>query len=190
MLVWFDSPHPKNSRFLLLDRDGILNKNRPDYVKSLQEYEFYPDALVALRLLKELDIGVILASNQSGINRGFIAWNDFWGMHGGMLQQVEESGGKILATFYCPHRPDELCGCRKPKPAMLRAACRFAGIKPSETFFIGDHETDIQAANNAGCRGIRLCRKDVQGNTDICFSGEPYYTTLLDAVRDLYGEYT
>lgn len=76
MLSWLNCPQPKNIRFLLLDRDGVLNENRPDYVKSLEEVSFYQDALEALKYLHSKDIGVILISNQSGINRGLITWSD------------------------------------------------------------------------------------------------------------------
>ncbi len=70
MISWLSRPQPKNSRFLLLDRDGVLNMNRPDYVKNLKEVCFYQDALEALKYLHSKDIGVILISNQSGVNRG------------------------------------------------------------------------------------------------------------------------
>jgi D-glycero-D-manno-heptose 1,7-bisphosphate phosphatase len=188
MLVWLSSPHPKNSRFLLLDRDGVLNVNRPDYVKSFEEVCFYPDALKALKFLNRNDIGVILISNQSGVNRGLIHWHDFWLTHEGVVRRVEEYGGSILAAFYCPHRPDEKCECRKPAPAMILAACRFAGINPDQTFFVGDHESDIRAAENAGCPGIRICRGGDAAQTDICASEQPFFATLLDAVLSIYSE--
>jgi D-glycero-D-manno-heptose 1,7-bisphosphate phosphatase len=187
MLVWLSSPRPGNSLFLLLDRDGVLNEDRPDYVKSSEEVRFYPDALEALRLLKENDTGVILVSNQSGVNRGLIQWDDFWATHEEVVRQVEEHGGSILAAFYCPHRPDENCECRKPAPAMIFAACRFAGVDPRQTYFVGDRESDMKAAETAGCRGIRIYRDDGDRRKDVCNSGEPYFTTLLDVVSNIYG---
>ena len=99
MLSWLNCPQPKNSRFLLLDRDGVLNVNRPDYVKSLKEVCFYQDALEALKYLHSKDIGVILISNQSGVNRGLINWSDFWGMHEGVIRRVEEYGGSLRPPF-------------------------------------------------------------------------------------------
>ncbi len=188
MLVWLSSPQPQNRCFLLLDRDGVLNVNRPDYVKSLDEVCFYQDALEALKILEHKNVGVILISNQSGLNRGLIGLDDFWATHEGVIRRVEEYGGRILAAFYCPHRPDEKCECRKPAPAMIAAACRFAGIEPEEAFFIGDHESDMAAAKNAGCHGVRLCRGGVAGETDACASGGPYYTNLRDAVVSIYQE--
>jgi len=188
MLAWLSSPQPKNSRFLLLDRDGVLNVNRPDYIKSLEEVCFYQDALEALKLLNRKDIGVILISNQSGVNRGLIHWDDFWKTHEGVIRRVEECGGSIAAAFYCPHRPDEKCECRKPAPAMILTACRFAGIDPGQTYFVGDSESDMRAAETAGCPGIRICRGGDAPQTDIGTSKQPCFTTLLDAVLSICTE--
>ena len=186
MIAWLNSPRPANRRFLLLDRDGVLNANRPDYVKNLDEVRFYQDSLEALKLLNLNDTGVILVSNQSGINRGLIRWDDFWEMHEGIIKEVEKHGGSIQAAFYCPHRPDEKCLCRKPAPAMILAACRFAGIDPGQTYFIGDNESDMKAAANAGCPGIRICRcADAAARTDVCTPGKPYFESLLDAVLSI-----
>lgn len=183
MLAWLGSAKPRYRRFLLLDRDGVVNVNRPDYVKSLSEVCFYPDALEALALLERNEIGVILVSNQSGLNRGLIAWDDFWEIHTGVIGRVEESGGAIEAAFYCPHRPDEQCECRKPAPAMIFAACRFAGIDPGQTFFAGDSASDMEAAGNAGCRGVRIHRTQ----TGLSMPEEPGFKNLLDAVVSIYG---
>lgn len=188
MIVWLKSPRTDNREFLLLDRDGVFNKNSPEYVKNIREVHFYPDALEALALLKRKRISVVIVSNQSGINRGLIPWSDFWEMHDGVIRKVEEYGGDILAAYYCPHRPDENCECRKPSPAMILAACRQFGINSGRTSFIGDHDTDVQAAKNAGCRGIRICREDA--DPDECHAGgAPVYFSLLEAVRDLYGKH-
>jgi D-glycero-D-manno-heptose 1,7-bisphosphate phosphatase len=188
MISWLSCPQPQKSRFLLIDRDGILNVNRPDYVKNLKEVCFYQDALEALKYLHSKDIGVILISNQSGVNRGLINWSDFWEMHEGVIRRVEEYGGSIEAAFYCPHRPDERCGCRKPSPDMIVAACRFAGIDPDRTFFIGDSDSDMKAAENAGCPGIRICREDDAEQQDMSNLYNRCFTSLLDAVLSIYAE--
>ncbi|MDA8308753.1 MAG: HAD family hydrolase [Deltaproteobacteria bacterium] len=188
MLVWLSSARPQYGRFILLDRDGVLNVNRPDYIKSLAELNFYRDALEALAFLERNGVGVILVSNQSGINRGLIEWEDFREIHEGVIRRVEECGGRIQAAFYCPHRPDEKCECRKPAPAMIFAACRYAGIAPAQTFFAGDSESDMKAAENAGCRGVRICRTDGEVTTGLCAPEEPNFPTLLDAVSSIYGK--
>ncbi|MFZ2447145.1 MAG: HAD family hydrolase [Syntrophobacteraceae bacterium] len=188
MLIWLDSPPAGGRRFLLLDRDGVINENRPDYVKNIREFRTYPDALEALELLNRKGVSVVIVSNQSGINRGLIAWDDFWEMHDEMVRQVEQRGGRILAALYCPHRPDENCGCRKPSPAMIEAACRLFEVNPREMFFIGDHDTDIVAAHNAGCKGVRIWRESRgQAPANIETGGGPVFTNLLDAVLSIYG---
>lgn len=187
MLAWLGSAKPRYDRFLLLDRDGVLNVNRPDYVKSLREVRFYRDALEALALLERNEVGVILVSNQSGINRGLIGWDDFLEIHEGVIRRVHECGGAIQAAFYCPHRPDEKCECRKPAPAMIFAACRFAGIDPGQTVFVGDSESDIEAAKNAGCLGVRICREKSEA-PGLLAPEKPIFKTLLDAVLSIYGK--
>lgn len=187
MLFWLNSPQTSGRGFIFLDRDGVINEDRPDHVKNIREFRPYPDALEALEILNHSNIAVIIISNQSGINRGLISWDDFWEMHDGMIAQVERSGGKILAALYCPHKPDELCGCRKPSPGMILAACRLFGIDPVGTRFIGDNATDIVAAQNAGCRGVYVQRKN-QGpdGLDTDREGTPVFSSLIDAVRSIY----
>lgn len=186
MLAWISSPRTTNRRFIFLDRDGVLNENRSDYVKNAREFVLYPDALEALAYLAGKQISVIVISNQSGLGRGIISWEDFWEMHHAMIRQVGERGGNILAAFYCPHRPDECCDCRKPAPGMLLAACRLFGIAPGETAFIGDRDSDVEAAANVGCGAIRLLR-------DVGLAGAPsgesaarVFGSLLDAVLNLF----
>ncbi|MCE5333999.1 MAG: HAD family hydrolase [Desulfobacteraceae bacterium] len=188
MLIWFGAPSVNFSRFLLLDRDGVININRADYVKNIEEVEFYPDALEALGILRSRSVGVALVSNQSGIHRGFISWKDFWEMHEGVVRKVESCGGEISAAFYCPHRPDENCECRKPLPEMILSACRFFRISPERTYFAGDRETDVRAAANAGCEGIRICREGIGPSPECCESGARCYEDLLHTVLDLFPE--
>ncbi len=185
MLVWLDSPQAAARGFILIDRDGVVNENRPDYVKNVREFHAYPDALQALALLNRRNISAIIISNQSGINRGLISWDDFWQMHDAMISEVEQSGGKIAAALYCPHRPDELCGCRKPSPDMISAACRLFEIDPRQAIFIGDSITDIEAAANAGCLGIRIRRTD-EGSLDVERGSTQVFSNLADAVLGIY----
>ena len=158
MIIWLRRPDWEPSPFLLLDRDGVINEDRPDYIKHRHEFRFYPDALQALRWLRESRIGVIVVSNQSGLNRGIISWDDFWDIHEAMVAGIREAGGDILGAFYCPHRPEEACSCRKPAPGMIKAASEIFHIALKETYLIGDRSSDLHAAESAGCRGIFLDR--------------------------------
>jgi len=158
MLIWVSTADWQSRHFLLLDRDGVVNADHPDYIKHRGEFRFYQDSLEALAWLHRHNIGTILISNQSGLNRGLISWEDFWDIHACLIEGVERAGGAILGAFYCPHRPDEGCSCRKPLPGMLQAAAARFRIPLAETWFLGDRESDLLAASRAGCRGVLLDR--------------------------------
>jgi D-glycero-D-manno-heptose 1,7-bisphosphate phosphatase len=186
MLIWINHPNHDSGPFLLLDRDGVVNEDRPDYIKHRGEFRFYPDALEALRWLRDHQILVVLISNQSGLNRGIIAWEDFWDIHMEMVRGIQDAGGDLLGTLYCPHRPEEGCSCRKPLPGMIRTASRIFKISLPETCFIGDRTSDMTAAASAGCRGILLDRsgESTQSRT-IDAVGKPF-SSLTDAVPALF----
>jgi D-glycero-D-manno-heptose 1,7-bisphosphate phosphatase len=187
MLIWISTPKYQSRHFLLLDRDGIINEDRPDYIKHPREFSFYPDALEALRWLRELRIAVVLISNQSGLNRGLISWEDFWDIHECMVSGIQEAGGGMLGALYCPHRPDERCFCRKPLPGLIQAAVELFQIPLAETRFIGDRPSDIEAASRAGCRGVLVDRSPDSSETpQIPGGGERIdrFQSLMEAVRD------
>ncbi|SHF90950.1 D-alpha,beta-D-heptose 1,7-bisphosphate phosphatase [Desulfacinum infernum DSM 9756] len=183
MIVWINHVEPDVSRFVFLDRDGVLNRDSPHYIKSWDEFHFYPDALDALRILRERRVGVVVVSNQSALNRGLMGFDAFFELHRNMAAEIRRYGGDITAAFFCPHRPDEGCQCRKPAPGMLRAAARLYPLDPSQTFFVGDKVSDLDAARNAGCRPVLLRRDGISGPLP---AHVPIYTTLLDAVEDLF----
>jgi D-glycero-D-manno-heptose 1,7-bisphosphate phosphatase len=190
LLTWTSSPTPRSDLFLFLDRDGVINLDRDDYIKTLEDCEFYPDALEALAWLNARDIEVILISNQSGLNRGIVAWDDFWAIHEWMIRGVREAGGDMLAAFYCPHHPDEGCSCRKPSPGMILAACGYYPIPLEKTHMIGDRKSDVLAAENAGCRGVLLNRPG-DGKEPAALrigSGRSIgqFSNLLEAVRAIF----
>jgi len=189
MLIWINSCTESHRGHIFLDRDGVINHDRPDYIKEWREVKFYPDALQALRILREKRIGVVLISNQSAINRGLITRENFWDIHERMMGYLAAEGCSPAAAFYCPHRPDEHCACRKPLPGMLAAAAKMLPIPLSSTNLIGDRATDLEAARAAGCRPILL----VRGNTPPASEPErlgamncPRYASLLDAVCGLF----
>jgi D-glycero-D-manno-heptose 1,7-bisphosphate phosphatase len=159
MLMWLHSSRPESGPFLFLDRDGVINRDRDDYVKYRSEYVFYPDALKALAWLRARSVNVILVSNQSGLARGIIDWDHFLDLRRYMLSQIRRHHGDLLAEFYCPHHPDDHCSCRKPGPGLLLAAARIYGIPLDRAIMIGDKTTDIEAARNAGCRSVKLVRR-------------------------------
>ncbi len=192
MLTWINTPTPKSDRFLLLDRDGVLNSDREDSVKNWQEYQFFPEALESMNWLNRRGVNVILVSNQSGLARGVMGWEDFWTIHERMVRAIRDAGGELLAAFYCPHHPDEGCVCRKPAPGMIRAAHQLYGFPLETTYMIGDRVTDLLAAENAGCRGILLDRSSRDEEPAVLQASKPEaiqrFHTLSEAVQAIFRE--
>ncbi len=139
---------------ILLDRDGVINENRPDYVKSWAEFVFLPGALEALRRLAKLNWPVIVISNQSAVGREIVGRETVDEINARMVAAVRAAGGRIDDVLYCPHRPDEGCICRKPRPGLLLLAAERLGLDLSASYLIGDAESDILAAHAVGCQAV------------------------------------
>lgn len=139
---------------VILDRDGVLNERpaRARYVTTPDEFVWIPGALEALRLLRSSGYRVIVVSNQAGIGRGAMSEPDLEAVHAMMRADAEASGGRIDATYHCPHDWNAGCDCRKPRPGMLFEAQRDHHLDLTRTWFLGDDERDAEAARAAGCR--------------------------------------
>lgn len=159
MIVWLD---PNNVRYrnktIFLDRDGVINYNRTDYVKTPEEFIIYEDAIPALEYLYKSGFQLIIISNQSGLGRGIISWESFWDIHFKLIFTLNVHNCVLVAAFYCPHRPEDECSCRKPKADMILEASAMFDLPVNKCFFVGDQDTDMEAARNAGCRGIKIIR--------------------------------
>jgi D-glycero-D-manno-heptose 1,7-bisphosphate phosphatase len=139
---------------IFLDRDGVINVNRPDHVKTWEEFEFLPRSIPALQQAAAAGWIVIVTTNQAAIHRGFVAEATVREIHARMQLSVERAGGCIHAIYYCPHTPEEKCTCRKPQPGMyLKAASQF-GLDLGRSYVVGDTIADILAAQNIGARPI------------------------------------
>jgi D-glycero-D-manno-heptose 1,7-bisphosphate phosphatase len=136
---------------VFLDRDGVINYDSPDYVKSWEDFHFIPGSRSAIARLTKAGVTVILITNQSMINRGMVPLRDLIEMHKNLVQAVSAAGGRITDILYCPHRPDERCTCRKPRPGMILTARDRHQIDLSQAAMIGDSAKDILAGKNAGC---------------------------------------
>ena len=143
---------------VFLDRDGVINQDSPQYIKSWSEFEFIPGSLEALAALNRSGFEVIIITNQSAVQRGLISMADLDQMHGRMLAAIQSRGGRILDIFFCPHLPTDDCSCRKPRPGMIERACNKYGIDPATTTMVGDSSRDIECARNAGCGRAALVR--------------------------------
>lgn len=134
-----------------LDRDGVINRDSAAYIKSREEFEFLPGSIPALVRLCEAGYDVIIITNQSAVNRGMITLKSLDDMHRMMKKTIQRHGGRIRDIYYCPHRPDEGCDCRKPKPGLIFKACDQYKIDLNHSIMVGDSAKDIECARNAGC---------------------------------------
>ena len=136
---------------VFLDRDGVINENRADYVKSWEEFVFLPNVFEPLRQLSQNGLFTIVITNQSAINRGLVSPETVETIHRQMCEVVSRNGGRVDAVLTCPHRPDENCTCRKPQPGLLLQAVKRFGLDLSRSHLIGDALCDIAAALAVGC---------------------------------------
>ena len=142
---------------IFLDRDGVVNKE-VRYLYKLSDFEFIDGIFDACLYLQKLGYEIVIVTNQSGITRGYYNENDYQKLTEWMLGQFNDNGINILDTFYCPHGPESLCECRKPKPGMLIEAKHKYNISMKDSWMIGDSESDIKAANAAGISKTILVR--------------------------------
>lgn len=140
---------------VFLDRDGVINRPpRNRYITNWKEFRFLPGSLEALRRLTRHAKMVIIISNQAGVGHGLYPLRNLRQITRNMLKEIRSAGGRIRAVYYCTHRPQEHCGCRKPKPGMLRRAGRSFRIDLRRSILVGDNETDILLGRAAGCRTV------------------------------------
>lgn len=139
------------NKLVILDRDGVINKDSADYIKSAAEWEPIAGSLEAISRLNGAGYKVVIASNQSGLGRGYFTIDDLNAMHAKLRQLLAEKGGLIDAIFICPHKPEDNCHCRKPSPGLFEEIKRRYNIdRSATTYAVGDSLRDLQAASAAG----------------------------------------
>ncbi len=141
----------KLDRVIFLDRDGVINLDRSDYIKSWSEFEFIPRSIEAIKELTLKGFHVIVITNQSVINRNMVSDKELEYIFTRMKNEVRSGGGLINDIFFCPHIPEDNCDCRKPKPGLIFQAKRAYSIDLADAVMIGDSAKDIECARNAGC---------------------------------------
>ena len=179
-----------DQKFVFLDRDGVINRDSPNYIKSWAEFEFLPNSRKAITRLTQNGFTIILITNQSAVNRKMISRADLDHIHRCMTTACNARGGHIRDIFFCPHTPDEGCACRKPKPGLIFQARDKYNIDIRDTVMIGDSAKDIACARNAGCRQAILVRTGniVKARRQLAEKNiQPDYIAedLLDAVSQI-----
>lgn len=145
---------PSHLKLIILDRDGVINHDSAEFIKSPDEWVPIPGSLESIARLHDADYTVVVATNQSGVGRGLFDLNTLQQIHEKMQQEVARVGGKIDAVFFCPHAPGDRCECRKPKPGLLldiakKFNCDLAGVPA-----VGDSLRDIESAQTVGARPV------------------------------------
>ena len=143
-------------RAIFLDRDGVINKKRDDYVKSINELEIFPFVASAIKKLNNANFKVIVITNQSAINRNIITHKKVEQIHLTIQNYLKKNQSFIDAFYYCPHRPDENCICRKPKPGLLIKAIQDFKINPKESWMMGDSNSDLESGRLVGCNVMKI----------------------------------
>jgi D-glycero-D-manno-heptose 1,7-bisphosphate phosphatase len=174
-------------KLAILDRDGVINRDSPSYIKSPEEWKPIPRSLDAIAQLTQADYRVVVATNQAGIGRGKFDMATLNAIHDKMHRAVGQAGGRIDAVFYCPHAMEANCGCRKPKPGLLEDIGRRFNTSLQDVPCIGDSLRDLQAAQAVGAQPILvLTGKGAQTQRE---GGLPpntrVYADLADAVKSL-----
>lgn len=161
-----ESPtHHQHMKLVILGRDGTLNRYRDDHVKAPEELEPLPGALEAVARLNQHGWHTVLATNQPGIGRGLMDMGALNAVHLRLNQLLQQRGGRLDAAFFCPHAPEDGCGCRKPLPGLIEEIGKRFDVAIGEVHLVGASLRDLQTAQAAGCqphlvRGDRLAGLD------------------------------
>lgn len=169
-----------------LDRDGVINRKRPEgeYVTRWEEMEFLPGVADAIVSLTNAGFTVIVVSNQRCVAKGLLAMADLRIIHEQTCKHFAALGATISAGYYCPHDLYPPCDCRKPSPGLLFTAAREHGIDLAASWMIGDSESDMVAGKKAGCRTARILEADEQAAE----SADIFADSLPKAVQQILGK--
>lgn len=137
---------------IILDRDGVINQDSDEYVKSVDEWIPIPGSASAIARLCQAGFQVAVATNQSGLARGYFSQADLDAMHQKMTQLVEAEGGSFAHIAWCPHGPDDQCDCRKPLPGLIHQIEQALDVSAKGAWMVGDSLRDLQAGAAAGCQ--------------------------------------
>lgn len=179
------------NKLVILDRDGVINYDSPNYIRSPEEWNPIPGSLEAIAKLTQAGYQVVVATNQSGVGRGYYNQQTLDHIHKKMQTLTSKLNGRIDGVFACPHKPDDNCECRKPKPGLFDKIAKHFQINLHQTPAIGDSLRDLSAAKTANCIPILV----LTGNGKKTLEKLPpelkdiaTYNTLADAVDALLSD--
>lgn len=166
------------NKTIIIDRDGVINFDSPEYIKSPDEWHPIPGSLEAIAQLNRAGFQVIVATNQSGVARGYYTLETLAAIHEKLIAELAAVGGYITEIFYCPHHPNQKCQCRKPQPGLFHQIHAKYNIDFATTYYIGDSWTDMQVAVDVGCtpilvlsgNGEKTLKEHPELNQALCFA--------------------
>lgn len=174
-------------KLIILDRDGVINEDSDLYIKSAAEWRPLKGSAEAIARLNHAGYRVVVATNQSGIGRGLFDMGALNLMHEKMHKAVAQAGGRIDAVFYCPHKDDDHCACRKPKPGMLEEIAHRFEIALAGVPCVGDAIRDLQAGAQANCELVLV--KTGKGEKTLAAGKLPAGTLVFDDLAAVAGHY-
>jgi D-glycero-D-manno-heptose 1,7-bisphosphate phosphatase len=173
-----------NTKWVILDRDGVINHDSDDYIKSPEEWQPIIGSPEAIALLNAHGFKVAVITNQSGIARGFYSLDTLAQIHAKMHASVAAAGGSIADIFYCPHGPEDACDCRKPLPGLFLQFAQKYNVDLPGVPMVGDAIRDIQAAQSVGCTPLLV--ETGKGELTLARYPDfefPYFANLHEAAK-------
>jgi D-glycero-D-manno-heptose 1,7-bisphosphate phosphatase len=139
---------------IILDRDGVINEDSDDYIKSPEEWIAIPGSAEAIARLNQAGYSVVVATNQSGVGRGYFDLDTLAAIHDKLCETVESAGGHIDGIFFCPHAPEDHCDCRKPKPGLIDQIMETFDTDVAGCVIVGDSARDLECGAQRGCQPV------------------------------------
>jgi len=143
---------------IFLDRDGVLIENRPDYVREWSQVKIFPETIGVLALSAIKNYKIVIVTNQSAVGRGLISLETANEINSRLVNLIHQHGGQVDGVYMCPHKPDDDCFCRKPKPGLLLQAAKELSLDLQRSWMIGDAWSDVEAGQAAGVRQTILLK--------------------------------
>jgi|SRR3989344_9119677 len=174
---------------IILDRDGVINHDSTDYIKSPKEWMAIPGSLEAIAALNKAGHQVVVATNQSGVGRGYFSLDTLDAIHQKMEKELAAVGGELAGIYSCLHHPDEGCECRKPKPGLLKQIEKDFGVDITQALVVGDSLRDIEAAQAAGCIAVLVeTGKPIPSPLPLKMQKVPIFSNLAQVVEGVLGD--
>jgi D-glycero-D-manno-heptose 1,7-bisphosphate phosphatase len=175
------APHTRQAKLIILDRDGVINYDSEQFIRSPEEWRPIPGSLEAIARLNHAGFRVVVATNQSGLGRGLFDTATMIAIQDKLHKALSQVGGRIDAVFFCPHTAEDHCDCRKPKPGMMKMIAERFEVDPEHTPVVGDSLRDLQAGLALGFRPHLVLTG--KGKKTLAAGGLPPGTKVHDDLR-------